>query len=210
MRIPYWDWVAYPYLPDAVTQPNVTINTPNGQKTVDNPLYSYTFLDTAMDEGIPLVHPMANMTETVRWWNADLQQSNQTAATASLLAQGPTILSLAYQIFTSVTDYSSFSCTWPGGEANSGINIENIHNSIHNSVGGFGHMTFPEVAGFDPIFYLHHANVDRLFAMWQALNPESYIVPTMNTYGSYYELPNSFVDSGNSSASSLPIAVKYN
>jgi hypothetical protein len=26
-------------------------------------------------------------------------------------------------------------------------------------------------AGFDPIFYLHHANVDRLWAAWQASHP---------------------------------------
>jgi tyrosinase len=58
-------------------------------------------------------------------------------------------------------------------------------------------MQFPEVSGFDPTFWLHHANVDRLFAMWQAVYPESYIVPTVNTYGSYYELPGT-VDSGTS------------
>lgn len=56
-------------------------------------------------------------------------------------------------------------------------------------------MQFPEVAGFDPIFWLHHANVDRLVAMWQALNPDSFIVPTVNAYGSYYE-PVGSVDSG--------------
>lgn len=58
-------------------------------------------------------------------------------------------------------------------------------------------MQFPEVAGFDPVFWLHHANVDRLFAMWQALYPDSYIVPTVNTYGSYYEAVGT-TDSGTS------------
>ncbi len=39
---------------------------------------------------------------------------------------------------------------------------------VHNTVGGNGgHMTYPEVAAFDPIFFLHHANVDRLLALWQ-------------------------------------------
>lgn len=56
-------------------------------------------------------------------------------------------------------------------------------------------MGFPEVAAFDPVFWLHHANVDRLFAMWQALHLDSYIEPTRNGFGSYYELPD-FVDSG--------------
>jgi Common central domain of tyrosinase len=25
--------------------------------------------------------------------------------------------------------------------------------------------------GFDPIFFLHHANVDRMLSLWEALNP---------------------------------------
>jgi tyrosinase len=40
------------------------------------------------------------------------------------------------------------------------LNLEYVHNNIHNWVGGFGeyigHMTEVPVAGFDPIFYLHH------------------------------------------------------
>lgn len=58
-------------------------------------------------------------------------------------------------------------------------------------------MAYPEVAGFDPVFWLHHANVDRLAAMWQVLNPDSFIVPTVNAYGSYYEHVG-FVDSATS------------
>lgn len=96
-------------------------------------------------------------------------------------------MSLTYQLFTVVTSYTAMSCTWPAGKENPSNNIESIHNAIHNSVGGFGHMEFPEVAAFDPVFWLHHANVDRLFAMWQALYPDSFIAPTANAYGSYYE-----------------------
>ena len=31
------------------------------------------------------------------------------------------------------------------------------------------------IIGFDPIFFLHHANVDRLLALWSALNPEVWV-----------------------------------
>jgi len=95
------------------------------------------------------------------------------------------------------TNYTAFSCSSPGGRFVTANNVESIHNGIHNSIGGYGHMQFPEVSGFDPTFWLHHANVDRLFAMWQAVYPESYMIPTVNTYGSYYELPGT-VDSGTS------------
>lgn len=53
--------------------------------------------------------------------------------------------------------------------------VEAIHNTIHNVLGsgGGGHMISPGVAAFDPIFYLHHCNVDRLMALYQAIFPES-------------------------------------
>ncbi|KAL2406782.1 Polyphenol oxidase 1 [Exophiala dermatitidis] len=197
LRVPYWDWAINPALPDVVTQPQISINTPSGRKTVKNPLYSYVFQSDAAGNGFPSSDPMANFGETVRWWNTATQSSNQSAANAALMANAPTILSLTYQLFTAVTNYTYFSCTWPGGQGGVANNIEAIHNSIHNSVGGYGHMQFPEVAGFDPVFWLHHANVDRLFAMWQALYPDSFLVPTVNAYGSYYEGVG-FVDSGTS------------
>lgn len=59
--------------------------------------------------------------------------------------------------------------------------IEGIHNTIHNAVGGTGssgvsggHMTYLATSAFDPIFWLHHCNVDRLFALWQGIYPNSY------------------------------------
>jgi len=47
-RIPYWDWAAAPpdgqsVLPDSVAVPTVTVNTPNGTATIDNPLFAYKF-----------------------------------------------------------------------------------------------------------------------------------------------------------------------
>lgn len=39
------------------------------------------------------------------------------------------------------------------------------HNSVHNAVGG--QMLDPAVAGRDPIFWLHHANIDRLWELWR-------------------------------------------
>ncbi|KAK6383547.1 hypothetical protein LTS17_002839 [Exophiala oligosperma] len=195
LRFPYWDWALYPALPDVVTQPEITVNTPEGLQTVENPLFSYKFQSNAAGNGFPPSHPLAKFGTTVRWYDDATEQSNQNAATASLRAQAPGLLSLTYQLFTTISDYTLFSCNNPGGNPGILNNIEAIHNSIHNSVGGYGHMEFPETAGFDPVFWLHHANVDRLVAMWQILNPTSYIVPTVNMFGSYYEAKG-FIDSG--------------
>jgi tyrosinase len=40
------------------------------------------------------------------------------------------------------------------------------HDLIHDSVGGVGDMGDPDTAARDPIFWLHHANVDRLWNRW--------------------------------------------
>lgn len=53
-------------------------------------------------------------------------------------------------------------------------NLEsNPHNIVHNQIGGsstttpyYGLMADPGLAGLDPIFYLHHSNIDRLWAAW--------------------------------------------
>ncbi|KAJ1326981.1 tyrosinase [Microdochium nivale] len=58
--------------------------------------------------------------------------------------------------------------------------IEDFHNKYHVTIGGLsgtdpaGHMTFIETAAFDPIFWMHHCQIDRLFAIWQAANGEKH------------------------------------
>lgn len=43
------------------------------------------------------------------------------------------------------------------------------HGSMHGAVGGF--MGFFDTAGLDPLFWLHHANIDRLWEVWRRRNP---------------------------------------
>jgi hypothetical protein len=43
------------------------------------------------------------------------------------------------------------------------------HGSVHVLTGG--QMSSVALAGFDPIFFLHHCNVDRLWWNWQQTNP---------------------------------------
>lgn len=69
-----------------------------------------------------------------------------------------------------------------GGEQHYGVALEEPHNAIHLALGGFyqkgaynaapirganGDMGENETAGFDPVFYLHHAFVDYAFWQWQ-------------------------------------------
>jgi tyrosinase len=56
--------------------------------------------------------------------------------------------------------------------------IENVpHNVIHVDVGGStpvdGWMIDPDTAALDPIFWLHHSNIDRLWSVWNRMSPSN-------------------------------------
>ena len=49
------------------------------------------------------------------------------------------------------------------------VQFEVIHNALHSWIGGrspYGMSTL-EFTSYDPIFFIHHSNVDRQFAIWQ-------------------------------------------
>src|SRR5262249_6267730 len=58
--------------------------------------------------------------------------------------------------------------------------IESVpHNAVHVDVGGewtkggktlAGWMIDPDTAALDPIFWLHHANIDRLWTVWNGIS----------------------------------------
>lgn len=47
--------------------------------------------------------------------------------------------------------------------------LENVHNDVHGWVGGS--MSIIPVAAFDPVFWAHHAMIDRLWYLWQQRHP---------------------------------------
>jgi len=51
----------------------------------------------------------------------------------------------------------------------------NLHNNIHLWVGG---SMLPGTSPNDPVFFLHHCNVDRLWWQWQLKHPDAGYVPT--------------------------------
>lgn len=61
--------------------------------------------------------------------------------------------------------------------------LEAIHGDVHVLVGG--HMRRASVSPNDPIFFLHHAQVDRLWALWQLRHPQARYVgdPNRNGHG---------------------------
>jgi tyrosinase len=96
-----------------------------------------------------------------------------------------------FQTCLSAPNYTVFSNTTSAGQWNLDhqgemvVPLEQPHNDIHLSIGGFdipgqgesgqiadanGDMGENNTAGLDPIFYFHHCNVDRMFWLWQKQN----------------------------------------
>ena len=75
------------------------------------------------------------------------------------------------------------------------------HDVIHVIVGGAGWMSDPNLAARDPIFWLHHCNIDRLWNRWVALgggrfNPGNNNVWMENRFTFYDENSNRVQMSG--------------
>lgn len=86
-----------------------------------------------------------------------------------------------YTVFSNTTSAQQYNTDNPGTAKL--IPLESPHNHVHLAVGGFeapkgykspqlingasGDMGENETAGFDPAFFFHHCNIDRMFWVWQ-------------------------------------------
>ncbi len=75
-----------------------------------------------------------------------------------------------------------------GGQVHGGIETQ-PHDWVHGLVGGHkpnnvnspGLMSDPDTAGLDPIFWLHHGNIDRLWEVWRE-HPPTHVDPTSTNW----------------------------
>lgn len=74
--------------------------------------------------------------------------------------------------------------------------LESVHDTIHNTVGnsGPGHMTNAAYSAFDPVFWLLHANIDRMTVLWQALNPDSWVTNYSNPTATFTSDAGAYAD----------------
>jgi len=193
LRIPYWDWAMNPpagqnTLPDAIAQPTIVVTLPNGTTTINNPLYSYNFHPP---EGL-LYQQFLQWPQTLRWPNTtDADAVTQVDMLTSSLNSGQqSWAQRIYNLFTLYADFMDFTnepfIKSAGPESYD--SLEAVHDSVHTTIGGqnYGHMSVIDVSAFDPSFFMHHAMIDRCFALWQALYPGSYVEPQSQYQSSYW------------------------
>ncbi|KAI5792061.1 hypothetical protein FPQ18DRAFT_389582 [Pyronema domesticum] len=192
VRLPYWDWAAEDTrsaIPAVMMQPNIQVSRPNPRTgvaqrvTIRNPLFAYNFSNQQLQRQ----YFQGFFQTTPRTLRSPIspRADNNAASDATMRIQYPARRQNTYNLF-SIPTFREFSSTAfsPGGQPNAWTSVESIHNQIHAALGGrgvtpgsAGHMSTVDYSAFDPIFWLHHVQVDRLSAMYQATHPGQVVTP---------------------------------
>ncbi|KAI0687171.1 hypothetical protein BC835DRAFT_1309269 [Cytidiella melzeri] len=161
-RLPYWDWAKQLTPPKEIMQSqNLDIVSPSGDTdNVENPFYNYHF------------NPVPDFTDGT----ADTFRAPTFTRRVADEIRRSTLYVLSR---TNSWDAMSNDRAGDGPHPELASSLEQIHNNIHIKTGGF--MADVSIAAFDPIFWMHHANVDRLLALWQAIHPKVWVSPSTVT-----------------------------
>jgi tyrosinase len=142
--LPYWDWTADPVMPAVFAMRT----TPDGKP---NPLF-------VSDPGFQ------------RIWPANQPMPPEVV--------GPDVLSeilgaLDYESFGTSRNprQNNLDMSWVvRGGGVQGVLEGTPHNLVHNNIGGW----MPSASSSrDPIFFMHHCNIDRIWALWNTHNDNS-------------------------------------
>ncbi|RDA89752.1 hypothetical protein CP533_2923 [Ophiocordyceps camponoti-saundersi (nom. inval.)] len=167
LRAPFWDWADNSDVPPSTTVSRLTINTPRGRQAIENPLFTYRFPSSALQGRFNAFSPGA--AQTLRCPPRDFP------ARANFNLRRENLRERMYQAFIYARSFAEFSSSRGNSQ-----NLEQCHNSVHGSATCGNQFGDPSYAAFDPLFMLHHVNVDRLWALWQAARPQA-----ANFIGSY-------------------------
>jgi tyrosinase len=150
--LPYWDWTSDPTMPEVFLKPT----TPDGKK-------NWLFVDD-QDFG----------REWKRSWPDNEPMPPQIV--------GPSIL----QDILHSADYEQLGTSRPLGQdsldpswvlrrTGAQGTLERLpHNMVHNNIGGWMPRT---LSPRDPIFFMHHCNIDRIWAVWNSLGNDNSAEP---------------------------------
>jgi tyrosinase len=169
LRLPYWDWAEKTpqgdahSLPSSIMEDTLPITYPNGTaSTIVNPIRRYTFNPLVPQDFEGAGFPYDKWKTTLRWPNdpeSPDAQDNVEAVYERFDINLEGRRSSLYKVFKSWQRFNQFSNVGNSPDWTIG-DIESVHGGTHVDF-LYGHMTFSTVAAFDPVFWLHHANVDR-------------------------------------------------
>ena len=149
-RLPYWDWGAED---DPTNSPlwHALVMGGSGDPVGNGPFAGAEWPVRLTQDG--------NADRMIR---VDLGLRRNVGARADTLAENGDIS----QVVGNTSTYATF--PWSDSPNNSGFRIQleiPMHNMVHQLVGG---DMMASTSPNDPVFFLHHANIDRIWAAWQA------------------------------------------
>ena len=159
-----WNYITLPYLDltnfsddfTFMNEPTITVFYDKKRITIDNPLSgAYYYVD-----GVK--------TKTIRNGFLSPRTEKQKIQLTTVKKQ------LNNALYAS--SYEQFSSS--AGSHTDYVPLESPHNSLHNIIGGDGgNMTDISISAFDPIFWLHHCNMDRHYYTWMYNNTRHFDRP---------------------------------
>ncbi|KAH9484705.1 Polyphenol oxidase 1 [Psilocybe cubensis] len=190
LRQPYWGWdkVETMTLPAQVTtSPTVEIIKPDNlaRVSVPNPFLTYAY---PAGENSVFAYPFNVWPRTARYPDAS-GKSQPILLNKSLKSIGSQVENNVKRLF-SITNWNEFVL---GSETT--VGLEFIHGTMHFHSGGpNGNMSHLQVSAFDPIFYLHHAQVDRMVDLWHSVHKDwtkdtKDLLPFLRTQTDYWQSP---------------------
>ncbi|KAF1977325.1 Di-copper centre-containing protein [Bimuria novae-zelandiae CBS 107.79] len=192
IRLPYWDWALDPsnssegVMPPSLRRQSATVTFPNGTMgEIPNPLFQYRFHPLNYDDFSALAE------FEFMYWNTTIRlPDNGTSITAmsrndlankrATIAQPDNRDSL-YKLLTTYQTFNQWSSAAGGSEIGS---VEVLHNGMHNMF-GMGNMGIVEASAYDPVFWFHHCQMDRLMAIYQYRYPDTWVEADSQWKGTY-------------------------
>jgi len=172
-RLPYWAWekAGQNGLPGTFRDAKY-----GGQ---DNPLFEAKRADAA-NKGQPLPAGSVAGSFSVDWEEHALPTERFSTNRAAMSYGGLRVA-------------KTMALKKPGSSGQFGMMESLAHNRIHMEVGGGnGYMMDPRTAARDPIFWFHHANVDRLWNRW--LDVKGHQLPDPTADKDWYDQEFPFYD----------------
>ncbi|PNH66281.1 hypothetical protein VD0002_g3029 [Verticillium dahliae] len=180
LRAPFWDW-GYDARVPPVTVPNtLPVRVPNGSGLrtiqISNPLRYYRFPQSAIDQRF------GSFPRDAQVFKCRAPQNYPNSANAAMARRS--YRSWTYDAMTRSASFEEFAST-----GSSGISLEQIHNAVHwDGSCGFQFLD-ADYSAFDPLFMLHHANVDRLWAYRQFMRPDQATLTRTYSGGARFSTP---------------------
>lgn len=168
VSLPYWDWADH-----TGSQNDLFVNSlmgPNGSGGSSGLQVMSGYFAFAVNGGLPAYPPGFpgwHVRPSLDLGHSDGPNFTLTRNHGSFASSG------AGRLLASVAEVLATLNTSSGGTPDAQYTAfrqqleagTHMHNSVHSWVSG--HMALRNSAANDPIFFLHHCNVDRLWAMWQ-------------------------------------------